>query len=356
MKICAHCFEDIELKSVVSSYEHIDECDICHQTAQVYNTETDSYLVDIIDDFMNMYRKADESIASKYRLNLEEELIQKWNIFSDECANKVKGIISAIYSHLKKGFDESLFDAPVYIPEMTNIEHVDTYSILKNKQWDEFADYIKHVNRYHSDILDEINLDRFIEPLILKFEAGTVFYRSRISDKKGFQAKYMKMPPAEKASAGRIGAAGIPCFYLANDVNTSIQEVRAGAFDYVTVAKYKILKPIKVIDLRCIDHISPFSIQDPVALAINRETLLKIKSEIEKPVRISDQDIEYVPIQFICDYIRKKGYDGIVYRSTMNKHGYNLSAFSDNNFKFVSKSVYYVNNISISPKKISTKG
>lgn len=56
----------------------------------------------------------------------------------------------------------------------------------------------------------------------------------------------MRMPPTEKARPGRIGAEGIPCFYLTNNVDTAIKEVRAGAFDYVTVAKFKLKNNIRL--------------------------------------------------------------------------------------------------------------
>ncbi len=360
MIICEHCFDDIELKTIVSSHKQTGKCEICGQSAYVYDTENNDSLIDTIDEFMNMYKRADDSIAPQYRLNLEYELIHRWNIFSKACSYNVKKIIRAIYSfseETKERFDISLFDNDVYIPYSIDNDYLNEHSILKDKSWYDFTYGIKHVNRYHSDILNKKQLDAFLEPLATDFNIDQVFCRSRISGKEGFSQKEMGIPPLEKARAGRIGAEGIPCFYLANDVDTSIKEVRAGAFDYVTVAKYKIIKPLRVIDLRLLDHISPFSISEPAALAINRETLFRIKTEVEKPVRVTENNIEYVPIQFICDYIRSKGYDGIVYNSTMSAKGFNLSAFSASNFKYISKSVYYVKDISVSTEKSNaTKG
>lgn len=354
MKICKNCFADIELKTIVSSHRQIGICDICGHEDYIYDTTLNSALIDTIDDFMNIYSRANDDTPQKYRMNLEKELIYNWNIFSISCAYKVKKIVDSIYAFsedTKKRFDTTLFDGDVYIPYFLNSDYLELHSIIKNKQWDEFTYSIKHINRYHSDILNKEQLDCFLDPLVIDINIGTHFYRSRISDIKGFSASEMGMPPTERARAGRIGAEGIPCFYLANDVDTSIKEVRAGAFDYITVAKYKVKNPIKVVDLRLLDHISPFSISDPATLAINRETLLRIKSEVEKPVRLIENSIEYVPIQFICDYIRSKGYDGIIYSSTMSTTGYNLSAFSSENFKFVSKAVYYIKDISVVSEK-----
>lgn len=356
MKICEHCFDDIELKTVVSSRKHTGICDICKQSAYIYDTAEDDYLIDIIDDFMNMYLKADDSISPQYKLNLENELIYKWNVFSKDCSYQVKKIINAIYSfseETRERFDITLFDDEVYIPYAINDDYLSEHSILKNKNWDAFTHDIKHVNRYHSDILNKEQLDAFLEPLTVDIDVGEKFCRARISSKEGFSPNEMGIPPVDKTRAGRINAEGIPCFYLANNADTSIKEVRAGAFDYVTVATYKIIKPLKVIDLRLLDHISPFSISDPAALAVNRDTLFRIKAEVEKPVRITENSIEYVPIQFVCDYIRSKGFDGIIYNSTMSASGYNLSAFSVTNFKYVKKYLYYVRDISVSAEKMS---
>ena len=226
MNICENCFDDIELKTIVASHKHFGKCDICGQYAYVYDTTHNDSLIDIIDDFMNIFLKADHSIAPQYKLNLEDELINKWHIFSKNCANHVKKIISAIYSfseESKERFDTTLFDSDVFIHYALKNDYLNKHSILKNKNWDELTHDIKHVNRYHSDILNKEQLDTFLEPLAVDYNIGREFYRARISGKEGFSKKEMGMPPVEKARAGRIGAEGIPCFYLANDVDTSIK-------------------------------------------------------------------------------------------------------------------------------------
>ncbi len=235
---------------------------------------------------------------------------------------------------------------------MLDEEYLLEHAILRNNKWEDFTKSIKYENRYHAHILNEKPLDEFLEALVQEYDAKDTFYRARISDQSGFSSKELGMPPPEKARAGRIGAEGIPCFYLANDKDTAIKEVRAGAFDYVTIAKFKLKHKIKVIDLRLLDDISPLSGVDPVALAVNRETLLKIKEEVEKPVRITENSLEYVPIQYICDYIRSKGYKGIIYGSTMSAKGYNLSAFSDDDFQYKGREIYYIEDLSVASKKI----
>lgn len=99
MKICKNCFADIELKTIVSSHRQIGVCDICGHEDYIYDTTLNSALIDTIDDFMNIYSRANDDTPQKYRMNLEKELIYNWNIFSISCAYKVKKIV---YMHFLK--------------------------------------------------------------------------------------------------------------------------------------------------------------------------------------------------------------------------------------------------------------
>lgn len=350
MKICQNCFCDTEIKSIIASRKTSGVCDVCGSDSYVYDTTTSGDLVDILDDFLNMYKKVQPSVPQELRRNLEKELIYGWHILSPNCEHQVKNIVDSIYSFsndTRERFDCNLFDDDVYIPQIMDYDCLTKYSILQQFTWDDFTRKIKYDNRYHSEILNTQAFDAFISPLVKIYPANTCFYRARISGNKLLAPKEMRIPPIEKRRAGRIGAEGIPCFYLTNDIDTAIKEVRAGAFDYVTVAKFKLKNEIKVVDLRLLDNISPFSVSDPVSLAINKDTLLMLKSEVEKPIRATENTIEYIPIQYFCDYIRSKDFMGIVYNSTMSTQGYNLSAFSDSYFNLVNRKLYYINNLSV---------
>lgn len=70
-----------------------------------------------------------------------------------------------------------------------------------------------------------------------------------------------------------------------------------------------------------------------------------IAQEIAKPLR-NDNTLDYLPTQYISDYIRSKGYDGIEYGSTMRKQGFNLAVFDSNLFRCTSTKVYDIQSIS----------
>ena len=140
----------------------------------------------------------------------------------------------------------------------------------------------------------------------------------------------MGAPPHDKAKGGRVNPAGISILYLSDEAETTLYEIRAGVYDYVTVGCFKLLKDIEVINLANIDRISPFiGIDygfDLTQYAMNIEHLKMIAQEIAKPLR-NDNTLDYLPPQYISDYIRSKGYNGIEYGSTMRKQGFNLAVF-----------------------------
>ena len=59
--------------------------------------------------------------------------------------------------------------------------------------------------------------------------------------------KRMK-PLADRASDGRANPRGIPCLYLASLKETAVHEVRPWIGSYVSVAQFKLLRDVRVVD------------------------------------------------------------------------------------------------------------
>ena len=157
----------------------------------------------------------------------------------------------------------------------------------------------------------------------------------------------MSAPPAGKSSEGRANARGITCLYVASDIDTTLHEVRAGVFDFVCVGTFRLKKDITVVDLRAIAEISPFvEGLEYLDHAINKQYLEKLNTEMSKSLRRSDSTLDYVPTQYVVDFIKSiehngtQEYDGIEYNSTTNPGGYNLAIFNPDLFECISTSVY----------------
>ena len=147
-------------------------------------------------------------------------------------------------------------------------------------------------------------------------------------------------------------ARGIRCLYLGDSPETTIYETRAGAYDYVTVGTFKLKKDIIVVDLKKINQISPFiEGLDCLEYAINKEHLNKINDEMGKIMRRSDSALDYVPTQYITDFVKSIIHDdvveyaGIEYKSVMHSDGYNLALFDPDLCECVDTQIYRIDMI-----------
>lgn len=68
----------------------------------------------------------------------------------------------------------------------------------------------------------------------------------------------MWVPPDDLATPGRANSRGQSCLYLSNKKKTAVKEIRAHAFDYVTIATFRLVRDINILDLTLITHNSPY--------------------------------------------------------------------------------------------------
>lgn len=169
-------------------------------------------------------------------------------------------------------------------------------------------------------------LQKYLTYLKVKYTKGTPFYRSWISGPQKISPERMGAPPAEKAVDSRVSANGIQCLYLGDSEDTTLYEVRAAKYDFVSVGKFILKENISVVDLTRIKDVSPFIMpeSDIEEFAVYLEELEKLDEAMGKPVRHSDSALDYVPTQYIADFIKnitingQQMFQGIKYRSVMH--------------------------------------
>ncbi|MFZ5969408.1 MAG: RES family NAD+ phosphorylase [Bacillota bacterium] len=352
MICCNKCFCDFELKAIIERLGQIGNCQICGgSNVYIYNTDKNTDLVEYFDEFISIYTPTQslplEFPKAEMRL-LKDELFTNWNIFNKLNATNIYKIITSICSEKYQQIPEH-FDYPVGIAEFYSPEYLNEHSLLRTNSWENFVTALKTQNRFHTNLINLEILERFCSYIRKPYKKGTVFYRGRIASSSGLCANEMGAPPHEKASAGRANAQGIRCLYLADSFETTIREVRAGAFDLISVGKFELQEDIIVVDLKSIDKISPFLEDlDCMEHAINKEHLNKINDEMGKAVRKSDSDLDYVPTQYISDFIKSIEHDGqaeyagLEYNSTMKSDGFNLAIFYADLFKCIDVKTYRI--------------
>jgi hypothetical protein len=360
MNCCVRCFADAEIINIINNRKIKGDCDFCGcKNTFIFTLGTDSTLSDMFSELLDIYTPAPNLPASFPKENtdlLKNHFNNTWSIFNVAPDSIYRLLISICAEKYVER--PELFDYPVGILESQDKDYLDEFSVIKNHHWKDFTGAIKYVNRFHTDYINKNALDLFIRCAIKPYKAGKTFYRARVCiDKAGFQKSEMGAPPVQLASTGRVNPAGISVLYLADSIKTTLHEIRAGVFDYVTIGYFKLKKDIEIIDFTNLDKISPFIAYNAMGIpyvqhAINIEHLKLISQEIAKPLRRHDSVLDYLPTQYISNYIKSKNYEGVEYISTMCKDGFNLAIFDESVFKCAKTTVYDIKSLSYTYDKI----
>jgi hypothetical protein len=326
---CVRCFKDPEIKDIIKGCNVRGDCNFCGSTNVFTCDINNDDLKENFERLLDVYCPVSDIVGEFPREQadlMKNILTMSWDIFILK-ANDVYVFLKALLSE-KYQEEPMLFDEPVWIKGSVQEEYLNQYSILGKYQWNDFMDEIKTKNRFHTTIINKEVFRKVLEVSCKEYEVGTEFFRARIwTEGLGFTIDEMGPPPSKKASAGRANPEGISCLYLADSLDTTLHETRAGVYDYATVGKFILKEKITIVDLTSIDKISPFLMVDIDLLAANLEHLRKIGDEISRPLRKHDSSLDYLPTQYICDYIKSIGYAGIKYKSTMCSDGMNFAIF-----------------------------
>lgn len=362
MIFCDECFKDEQIKSIIvgatlNDHRSKGNCPICgKKNVFLYNTDKDSKLNDFFYELINIYTPQD-LLPSDYPSNdvhmIADELKNEWNIFSDEL--KTSDIYNIIKTLSPKIYSETpnYFISPVGVPEKYNQEYLKIHSILRGHSWEEFVESIKHDNRFHTQLINTDKLETYLSYLRKDYEKGKSMYRGRLcySDKE-YKPKEMGAPPIEFAKEGRANSTGIRRLYLADSEKTCIHEIRSGAFDSICIGKFSLCKDISVIDFKRISKFSPFNGDfDFLEYLVNKPILNKIDKEMGRALRAGDNHLDYIPTQYLCDFIKTlfcksdEKYSGVEYSSTLNPGGNNLAIFYPELFKCTKVKKYTVKSL-----------
>ncbi len=359
MIVCSECFQDPEIKSIISKVNNFGQCPICGtDNVAIYDTEKQFELSPLFEQLISVYTPIEdfpEDIVIKRPRMLPEVIKGDWNIFSEGLSNdSIREILMSLAPSVVDEFP-ALFSSPVDILEKYDEEYLKEHSILHSANWSDFVNAIKHKNRFHTSIVDVQRLREYCMQISeLLIPGKQRYYRGRIAkDKNGYSPKNMGAPPADLSPDGRINSAGISRLYLTDNRITTFHEIRAAEYDYVTIGTFKLIDSIRVVDLSRIGKISPFGEDvDITVLAINRDHLQRINQEMAHPMRRGDSVLDYLPTQYIGDFIMSiqdedgnPVFDGIRYQSAMHSAGSNLTIFYPEKFQCTYSKTYEVTNL-----------
>lgn len=351
MNCCAKCFTSTYLIEILPAFSYEKGiCDFC-KSVNIELTPP-KRLFSLFSSIIELYKPTNDPIEQKKfnALPIEEKILFDFpnKIFSFTDPELIRRFLLFVIEEEKDTYGEYL-QQPVFLKYLNDPIINKLGSELKIS-WDIFAKEIKTINRYHlSNAIELKKMEGLLENIEKTYKKDFTFFRARISDKTGFDIGQMGMPPNKKAKGGRANPEGIPYLYLSNNVDTTIFEVRANLYDYITIGQFKLTDDIKVINLRNIEEYDPM----PFAEEENLENFLiylpfveHLEDELSKPVRKNENEIDYVPTQYLSEFIKYLGFDGIEYKSSQHSKGYNIALFSDEKIKCINTFVEEVTMIS----------
>jgi len=275
-------------------------------------------------------------------VGLIELLKSDWGMFSHERMDN---------AHAKELLSDILDDGELVRHKYSPSEAAVSDDALQ--RWGALRQELMHQNRYFPKT--EINLERlnrlFGYLLLPSAELASSWFRARIqSDSRPFPPEEMKSPPKHLASHGRANPAGIPYLYLASTSRTAVSEVRPHTGEEACIAEIEIPEGLKVVDLRHPrSSISPFILPDEVEISMLRsdlEFLERLGQELTRPVLPRAAAFDYIPSQFLCEFVKVCGYDGVMYRSSVGD-GVNLALFAPDVARVVGINTRQVGRVSV---------
>jgi hypothetical protein len=314
-KCCATCFGDNGLRELISFMSFTTgTCSYCKTGSEI--VVEPALLEDCFGTLLNVYEPHESGKL------LSQCLREDWAFF-------VQNQMDEANAQMLLGdiFNDGQIVRKKFIPSPR-------FQTDRLGKWEELRKELMHENRFFPET--EIDFER-LELLLSRLKTKTSdvpndWYRARIQfgDQIFIEAE-MLAPPPRIASHGRANPAGIPYLYLASEIVTAVSEIRPHAGEIVCVANFLTQPDLLLVDLR---HprvtVSPFLFDDESDIGQMRSDLNfleRLGDELTRPVRAQAAAFDYTPSQYLCEFIKKCKYDGVIYRSSVSD-GMNLALFN----------------------------
>ena len=228
------------------------------------------------------------------------------------------------------------------------------------KNFDNYEHKKTSTNKNIWEYIEHISPEEWEKNYINKFSLQNIKFW-------GFNPEYSDAP-LKNDTQGRVNPIGISYLYTACDVNTAIAEIQPTIEQTISIAKIKTLKKLNLFNF---DFRSAFKNSKLLKMPLNEfiehmgtaylelglifETISELFS---KP--ISGETSNYYATQYISEFIKHLGFDGIKYKSSLKKGGSNIVLFDTSkhngdelkNYEIVSSSLHRIKNIRITSKEI----
>jgi len=353
-RICFKCVGESFLSRRIETEGTVTECSYCGDEDPSFDLKEMSDIVATAFE-QHYQRTSDQPTSMQYAMLKDKESDYEWDregepvedviaaatSIPQEAATDIRSILADRFSDWASAMvgEETEFDGESYY------ERKDVRDGRWNADWASFERSLKtearffdqSVTRHLSELFDGIDKMMTREGTPILIEAGPAAAISSLYRAPAFPV-YREIhaalarpdiqlgpPPSAEARAGRMNARGISVFYGANDPLVALAEVRPPAGCTVSVARFLIIRPIKLPNLTALrDAMTEGSIFDPHHLdRLQRAAFLRqLSDRITMPVVPDDEELGYLVTQAIADFLaaaNEPKIDGIVFPSVQAK-------------------------------------
>lgn len=362
---CEKCFSDLEIISFIKVDGQLGTCSHCrsHQV-QIRNLEDVGRF--IREGFHRAYEHVSDGTGAMWDSedkvhigaqggaageSLFDILYENLHIFSDLHTRESAANLT------EQLMDESgLSDSDKKDGETDDLEEIhsdqfvirdDLYGVESTSEhtaWETFKHTTKYYNRFF-DMGDKQSsremllnsLEEMFKLMESSIDEGLMLYRARKFELKEGQHladlnhyREIAPAPAKYAVTNRMSPAGISYTYIATETATCLAEIRAESGQNVLIGSLLPRRKLRIVNLSAtpqIPDVSIFSKNYRHDWNWIRDFIREFRSEISKPISDGEKDMEYVGTQVLSEYIRKLGYDGIQFESSLVKGTYNYVFF-----------------------------
>ena len=354
--LCCRCVGDAYLSAEIRGQGRIRTCSYCGRSDRSYligaladrvETVFEEHYVRTLDQPNSWQQTLLSDRDSEYDWERDGEPVVEAIRNSAEFPDDAAADIQSLLEDRHYDFDAAAMGEETEFSSDSHYEERSTDDGEWQAEWERFERSLKIEARFFSRVaLDHLtsvfeNIGEFetrdARPLIL--DAGPLtdldtLYRARVFQSAGPLEEalcrpdlHLGAPPARLAAAGRMNARGISVFYGATSADVAVAEVRPPVGARVAVARFRIIRPIRLLDLTALPAVSSRgSVYDPtLGRRLARSMFLRSLGErMTRPIMPDDEAFDYLPTQAIADFLATESgdpLDGIIFPSAQAADG-----------------------------------
>lgn len=357
--VCYDCIGDPFLAEEVKENGTRGQCDYCSGKCEVLKLDE---IADLVHEVLQKYFYLTSSEPNVYEYIFAKEGLWERSGYpvadviadiaglSEEIAGDVKTLLSQHfgYSAIKEGEDDPYSSDALYEERGS-----DDWNFRET--WSDFRNDIQSRARFFSSYAEEALGDIFSDlatqrafgdrPVICEIgpdDEDRFVWRARKAQSDKELKAILKSPVREigpplsrLAKGGRMNAPGISVFYGAMDEPTCIAEARAPVGSSVVVAKFELLRSVRLLNFNALTeiYVEGSYFEPGYDVRQGRAAFLgRLVREISRPVMPQDEAFEYLATQAVAEYLANKSnprFDGIIFPSSQTgSTGRNLVLFN----------------------------